>query len=317
MRAGRWALHVYAALGFIYLFAPIAVIVLFSFNQPAGNFNIEWRQFTLDNWKAPFADPALTDALWVSVRIAAMSTLVATLLGSMAAIALSRYQFPGSGLFSLLLVLPVTTPEIVLGSALAAMFLGQNVVDFGMVTITVAHILFQLSFVAIVVRARIRDFDWTLEQAAHDLGAPPMRTFWTVTLPLILPGILAAALLSFALSIDDFIITSFNAGSTVTFPLQIFGASRVRIPPQVHVLATLILIVSVGLLIAGPILDHRRRRAARPPPRRPARRHFSSASWGRVRRRPGSAPLGWPGVPPAKVQACLSEISRTAPDAIQ
>lgn len=257
--AGRWALNVYAALGLAYLFAPIAVIVLFSFNQPAGNFNIEWRQFTLDNWRAPFADRALTDALWVSVRIAAISTLVSTLLGSMVAIALSRYRFPGAGLFNLLLVLPVTTPEIVLGSALAAMFLGQNLVDFGMVTITIAHILFQLSFVAIVVRARLRDFDWTLEQAAQDLGAPPLRTFRTVTLPLVLPGILAAALLSFALSIDDFIITFFNAGATVTFPLQIFGASRVRIPPQVHVLATVILLASVALLVAGTVLEHRRR----------------------------------------------------------
>ncbi len=262
-RAGRWALNLYAALGLAYLFAPIAVIVAFSFNQPSGHFNIEWRQFTLANWQAPFADRALTDALWVSLRIAALSTLVSTVLGTMIAIALSRYRFPGSGAVNLLLVLPVTTPEIVVGSSLAAMFLGQNVIDFGMVTITIAHILFQLSFVAIIVRARLRDFDWTLEQAAQDLGAPPLRTFLTVTLPLILPGILAAALLSFALSIDDFIITFFNAGSTVTFPLQIFGASRVRIPPQVHVLATVILLVSVGLLVAGTILEHRRRRPNR------------------------------------------------------
>lgn len=261
MRAGRWALNVYAALGFVYLFAPIAVIVLLSFNQPAGDYNIEWRRFTLDNWLAPFADRELTAALWVSVQVAAAATLVSTVLGSMVAIALSRYRFPGAGIFNLVLVLPVTTPEIVLGSSLAAMFLGQNLIDFGMPTIIIAHILFQLSFVAIVVRARLRGFDWTLEQAAQDLGATPWRTFRTVTLPLILPGILAAALLSFALSVDDFIITFFNAGSTVTFPLQIFGASRVRIPPQVHVLATVILIVSVALLVAGSIVDHRRRHA--------------------------------------------------------
>jgi len=261
MKAGRWALNLYAALGLVYLFAPIAVIVLFSFNQPAGDYNIEWQQFTLDNWKAPFADRELTAALWVSVQIAAMATLVSTVLGSMMAIALSRYRFGGAALADLALVLPVTTPEIVLGSSLATMFLGQNLIDFGMVTITIAHILFQLSFVAIVVRARLRNFDWTLEQAAQDLGATPLRTFRTVTLPLILPGILAAALLSFALSVDDFIITFFNAGSTVTFPLQIFGASRVRIPPQVHVLATVILMVSVALLVAGSIVEHRRRPA--------------------------------------------------------
>lgn len=259
MSPGRWALTIYAALGFAYLFAPIAVIVLFSFNQPAGEYNIEWRRFTLDNWMAPLADRQLTAALWVSLQVAAVATLVSTVLGTMVAIALSRYRFPGAGLFNVMLVLPVTTPEIVMGSSLAAMFLGQNLIDFGLPTIIIAHILFQLSFVAIVVRARLRGFDRTLEQAAHDLGATPWRTFRTVTLPLMLPGILAAALLSFALSVDDFIITFFNAGSTVTFPLQIFGASRVRIPPQVHVLATIILIVSVALLVAGSVIEHRRR----------------------------------------------------------
>ena len=169
---GRWALNVYAALGLVYLFTPILFIVLFSFNQPRGNFNIEWQQFTLDNWKEPFADRALTDALWVSLKIATISTAVSTLLGSLIAIALSRHQLKGVGPFNLLLVLPVTTPEIVLGSSLATLFLSQDIVDFGFTTIVIAHIMFQLSFVALVVRARIRGFDWTLEQAAQDLGAP-------------------------------------------------------------------------------------------------------------------------------------------------
>ena len=262
---GHWALNLYAALGLLYLFTPILFIVLFSFNQPRGNFNLEWQQFTLDNWKAPFADSALTDALWVSLQIAAISTVVSTLLGSLIAIALSRHQFKGSGLFSLFLVLPVTTPEIVIGSSLATLFLSQDIVDFGFTTIVIAHIMFQVSFVALIVRARIRGFDWTLEQAAHDLGASPFRTFWTVTFPLILPGILAAALLAFALSIDDFIITFFNSGSTVTFPLQIFGAARVRIPPQINVLATTILLVSVALLLAGTLFGNRRRRSLEGP----------------------------------------------------
>jgi spermidine/putrescine transport system permease protein len=260
----RWALNVSAAIGLLYLFAPIVVIVLFSFNQPRGNFNIEWQRFTLENWMAPFAEQALTDALWVSLQIAAVSTVVSTALGSMIAIGLSRYRFRGAGLLTLLLVLPVTTPEIVLGSSLATLFLGQSVVTFGLVTIVIAHVMFQLSFVTIVVRARLRDFDWTLEEAAQDLGATPMRTFWTVTFPLILPGILAAALLSFSLSIDDFIITFFNAGSTVTFPLQIFGASRNRIPPQVHVLASAILATSVGLLLLGTWLGNRGRQGNGP-----------------------------------------------------
>jgi spermidine/putrescine transport system permease protein len=261
--AGRWLLGLCAALGLVYLFLPIAVIVLFSFNQPRGNFNIEWQQFTLDNWRAPFADRALTDALWVSVQIASLSTLIATALGSMLAIGLSRHRLPAAGALNLVLVLPVTTPEVVLGSSLGMLFLEQRIVDFGVVTIVCAHVMFQLSFVAIVVRARLRDFDWSLEQAAQDLGATPARTFRTVTMPLILPGILAAALLSFALSIDDFIITSFTAGTTVTFPLQIFGASRVRIPPQVHVLATVILLVSVALLVVGTAIENRRPRASR------------------------------------------------------
>jgi spermidine/putrescine transport system permease protein len=259
-KAAKWALNVYAAIGLVYLFTPIFFIVLFSFNQPKGNFNIEWQQFTLDNWKDPFADKALTDALWTSLRIAALSTAVSTVLGSLIAIALSRYPFRGSGPFNFLLVLPLTTPEIVLGSSLATLFLSQTVVEFGFVTIVIAHIMFQVSFVALTVRARIRGFDWTLEQAAQDLGATPLRTFWRVTFPLILPGILAAGLLAFALSIDDFIITFFNSGSTVTFPLQIFGASRVKIPPQINVLATTILLISVALMLTGTVLGNRRRR---------------------------------------------------------
>ena len=199
--AGRWALNIYAALGLLYLFTPILFIVLFSFNQPRGNFNIVWQQFTLDNWKTPFADAGLTDALWVSLRIAALSTGVSTLLGSLIAIALCRYRFKGAGAVRFFLVLPLTTPEIVLGSSLATLFLGQDLVDFGFTTIVIAHIMFQVSFVALIVRARLRGFDWTLEQAAQDLGAPPFLTFWKVTFPLILPGILAAALLVFALSV--------------------------------------------------------------------------------------------------------------------
>ncbi|MFM7126889.1 MAG: ABC transporter permease, partial [Actinomycetota bacterium] len=142
---------------------------------------------------------------------------------------------------------------------LATLFLGQSVVEFGFITIVIAHVMFQMSFVALTVRARIRGFDWTLEQAAQDLGATPFMSFRKVTLPLILPGILAAALLAFALSIDDFIITFFNAGSTVTFPLQIFGASRVSIPPQINVLATAILLVTITLLAIGSATGARRR----------------------------------------------------------
>jgi spermidine/putrescine transport system permease protein len=158
---------------------------------------------------------------------------------------------------NLFLVLPLTAPEIVLGSSLATLFLNRSV-GFGYVTIIIAHVMFQISFVAVTVRARIRGFDWTLEQAAQDLGATPSRAFWKVTFPLILPGIMAAALLSFALSVDDFIITFFNAGSLVTFPLQIFGASRVEISPQINVLASMLLFASVALMAAAMVLSRRR-----------------------------------------------------------
>ncbi len=264
-RIGRILLNAYAVVGFAYLFLPIAVIVLFSFNKPKGKFNIVWQEFTLDNWKQPFSDEGLTSALWTSLKIAGLSTAIATVLGSMIAIGLARYRFKGSGAYEFLLVLPLTTPEIVLGSSLATLFLGQSIVEFGFTTIVIAHVMFQISFVALTVRARIRGFDWTLEQAAQDLGASPMRTFWSVTFPLILPGILAASLLAFALSIDDFIITFFNSGSTITFPLQVFGASRVQLPPQINVLASTILMVTVTIMVIGSLRGARAaRRDARP-----------------------------------------------------
>ena len=276
-KVGRWALNIFSGLGLLYLFTPIFFIVAFSFNKPKGNFNIAWQEFTFENWMHPFAEESLTHALRVSLEIAAVSTLISTLLGSLIAVALSRYKFRGSGGINLFLVLPLTTPEIVLGSSLATLFLGQNFIDFGFTTIVIAHIMFQVSFVALTVRARIRGFDWTLEQAAQDLGASPMRTFMKVTLPLILPGILAASLLAFALSIDDFIITFFNSGNVVTFPLQIYGAARVRIPPQINVLASMILFISVAVLLSGTIAGMRKE-AAKTSAAKPKRRSLTKSA---------------------------------------
>ena len=258
-RFGRGVVNSVAVLAMLYVFMPILVIVLFSFNRPKGKFNIVWQEFTLSNWAHPFIESELTSALWVSLRIALVATACSTLLGSLIAVALSRYDFRGRSGVNLFLVLPLTSPEIVLGSSLATLFINRGV-SFGYVTVIIAHIMFQVSFVAVTVRARIRGFDWTLEQAAMDLGATPTRAFWKVTFPLILPGILAAALLSFALSIDDFIITFFNAGSLITFPLQVFGASRVKIPPQINVLASLLLLVSISVMAAGGLASARRRR---------------------------------------------------------
>ncbi len=259
-RTARWALNIYAGLALVYLFVPIIWIVAFSFNDPSGRYNFTWREFTLDNWADPFSNRELTDAFVESVKIAAISTLIATVLGSLIAIALARYQFRGSGGLNFFLVLPLTTPEIVLGSSLATLFLDWKYAS-GFTTVVIAHVMFQVSFVALTVRARVRGFDWTLEQAAQDLGASPLRTFWKITLPLILPGILAAALLSFALSLDDFIITLFNAGSLMTFPLYINGSFRVQFPPEVNVLASAVLFISVALMVAGTVLGTRRKRS--------------------------------------------------------
>jgi spermidine/putrescine transport system permease protein len=245
-----------AVAGFVYLFVPIAVIIGYSFNKPRGRFNIIWQKFTFDNWKHPLAPGPLTDAMYLSLKIALLAAAAATVLGSLIALALVRYRFRGGTLVNLLLVLPLTTPEIVMGSSLATLFISRGV-QRGFTTILIAHVLFCTSFVALTVKARIRGFDWTLEDAAMDLGAPPWRTFSRITLPLITPGILAAALLSFALSIDDFIITFFNAGSEETFPLRIFGASRVEISPQINVLATMVLLVSVGLMLLGTLARRR------------------------------------------------------------
>ena len=256
-RIARWALTAVAAFGFIYLFVPIVVIVVFSFNAPKGRFNIIWQHFTLDNWAHPLSNQALTDAMGLSLQIAVISALVATVLGGLVAIALVRYRFRGGALINIFLVLPLTTPEIVLGASLASLFIDRNV-QRGFATILIAHIMFCTSFVALTVKARIRGFDWTLEDAAMDLGANPWRVFSRVTLPLITPGLIAAALLSFALSIDDFIITFFNAGSEQTFPLRIFGASRVEISPQINVLATAVLMVSVAIMVVGATLSRRR-----------------------------------------------------------
>ena len=256
-RWGDIGLRMVAGLVLVYLFIPIAVIVAFSFNKPLGKFNLTWKGFTLDNWADPFKYPQLTDALETSIQVAAVSTAVAVVLGTLVAVALVRQRFRGSGAVDTFLVLPMTAPEVVMGASLLTLF-----IDFGWnrgyLTIVIAHIAFEVSFVAMTVKARLRGFDWTLEDAAMDLGATPTRVFLRVTLPLILPGIVAAAMLSFALSLDDFIITYFNSGSTVTYPLYINAATKTGLPPQINVLATAILVVSLVLLGASTLWQRRR-----------------------------------------------------------
>jgi len=246
-RIRRATLPVFSILVLVYLFVPIIWIVVFSFNRPAGRQNIAWNKFTLDYWKDPFGNQPLTDAFVKSLEIAAVACIVATIMGALMALALARYRFHGSGLVNILLVLPITMPEIVMGASLFTFFFNRNV-NLGFWTVAIAHILFCVSFVALTVKARIRGFDWTLEDASMDLGAGPLRTFSKVTFPLILPGILAALLLSFALSIDDYIITSFVAGdSLVTFPMRIYNQARTQTPPNINVLASMILFITLAL----------------------------------------------------------------------
>jgi len=259
-RGPRWgevALRLAAAAVLVYLFIPIAVIVLFSFNDPRGKFNLTWKGFTLDNWADPFRYPQLTDALETSLQVAALSTAVSVVLGTLVAVALVRQRFRGDGAVDTFLVLPLTAPEVVMGASLLTLFIDLEW-NRGFTTIVVAHIMFEVSFVALTVKARLRGFDWTLEDAAMDLGARPARTFLRVTLPLIVPGIVAAAMLSFALSLDDFIITYFNSGSTVTYPLYVNAATRTSLPPQINVLATSILVVSLALLGLATVWQRRR-----------------------------------------------------------
>lgn len=254
---GDGVLRLVAGLVLLFLFLPIFVIILFSFNKPLGKFNYAWQGFTFENWADPFKYPALTDALLLSLNVAAVSTAIALVLGTLVAIALVRQRWRGHRAVDTFLILPLTAPEVVIGAALLTLFL-----DFGWAagytTILIAHIAFEVSFIAMTVRARVRGFDWTLEDASLDLGAGPARTFFRVTLPLIVPGIVAAAMLSFALSLDDFIITYFVSGSTVTYPLYVNAAVKAAVPPQINVLATAILGVSLLLLAVGTLWRRKR-----------------------------------------------------------
>jgi spermidine/putrescine transport system permease protein len=211
----------------------------------------------LDNWANPFKYPALTKALQMSLTVAAISTAIALVLGTLLAIALVRQRFRGSKTIETFLVLPLTAPEVVMGASLLTLFLDLGWAT-GFTTIIIAHVAFQISFVAMTVRARVRGFDWTLEDASMDLGANPARTFFKVTLPLIVPGIIAAGMLSFALSLDDFIITYFVSGSTVTYPLFVNAAVKAAVPPQIDVLATAILGISLILLAVGTLYRRKR-----------------------------------------------------------
>jgi spermidine/putrescine transport system permease protein len=269
-RASNWALPAFTLLAIGYLLIPIAVMILFSFNDYNGKFNFIWNGFTLNAWLHPLAWPGLPEALGTSLRVAVISTLASTLLGTLIALALTRYRFRGRGFVNGLIFLPMATPEIVLGSSLLTLFVNtalQNGVlppglqqlpkgtlyPLGFNTILIAHIMFNISYVVVTVRARISGFDRRLEEAAMDLGANEWTTFWKVTFPLIFPGILAAALLAFSLSIDDFVITNFVSGTTNTFPIWVWGIQKNALPAQVNVIGSIVFLSAVGLVAISTI----------------------------------------------------------------
>jgi spermidine/putrescine transport system permease protein len=256
----RHVLTVYSVLFFVYLMLPIAVVAAFSFNHPAGKFNYVWQGFTWDNWRYWDGVPGIRSALFLSLEIALLASLVATALGTLIALALVRYGFRGRGATNVLIFLPLSTPEIVLGASLLTLFLNLNVI-FGFWTILIAHVMFCISFAVVTVKARLIGFDRYLEEAAMDLGANEWVTFRRVTLPLIAPAILASLLLCFAISIDDFVVTYFNAGSETTFPLFVWGAARVGAPPQVNVIGTAIFVIAAVAMLAHVLIQMRRERS--------------------------------------------------------
>ncbi len=254
----RLILPAYVVVVMVYLVAPILVMILFSFNDSGfKKVSFRWAGFTTQWYSRVFDKPDLTAALKNSLVVASVSTVLATILGTLIALALVRYRFRGRSVSDFILFLNIAAPEIVLGASLLSLFITFGV-PRGLVTIVIAHVMFSVAYVAITVRARLAGFDRSLEEAAQDLGAGPWETFRLVTLPLIFPGVLAGALLAFALSIDDFVITNFNAGNVQTFPLWVYGAVKVGIPPQVFVMGTLIFMGGVLIALANVVWQRRK-----------------------------------------------------------
>ena len=266
-RGRRWfsdhVVLIYAMLVLLYMFTPVFVVILMSFNEPAARQTYQFDGFTWNNWTNICAPFQLCDSVAVSLKIGLLATLVATLLGTLMAFAMVRHRFRGRSAANVFVFLPMASPEIVLGSSLLALFVNAGFAGvLGFWTIFVAHVMFCLSFVVVTVKARLSGLDPRLEQAAMDLYANEWQTFWRVTFPLVFPGILSAALLSFSLSFDDFIITNLNSGQTVTFPMFVWGAAQRGIPPQINVIGTIMFLVALALVLGGE-LGRRRRQIVR------------------------------------------------------
>lgn len=254
---GHHAVTAVALLATTYLMAPIVMMIVLSFNRTEGRFDYVWRGFSLAAWRHPFAVDGLIDALKVSIAIALVASLLATSIGTAMAYAMVRYRFIGRRALDLVLLLTISTPEVIMGSSLLNLFLDVKI-PTGPLTLVLSHVMFDIAFVAIVVKSRLRTFDITLEQAAMDLGARGWRTFRRITLPIILPSVVTAGLLAFMLSLDDFIITMFVSGQTVTFPLFVWGTARIAMPPQIYVVGTSTFVLLTSLLLGNFLFDQRR-----------------------------------------------------------
>ena len=255
---GKLALPIYSMLALLFLMIPIFYTILFSFNDALAP-NTVWKGFTLSHWTGVCKSQPLCDAVGNSIVIGVVSTLIATILGTAMAIALVRYSFKGRGAASLSLFLPMATPEVVLGAGLAAFFFNIGF-QAGMLTIIIAHVVFCLSFVVVTVKARVQTLDPVLEEAGRDLYANPRQVFWKITFPLLLPGIMAAALLSFALSFDDFIITYFNSGAVNTFPKYIYVVSRRGVPAEANVIASAVFLLAIVSVVASQLVSALKRK---------------------------------------------------------
>jgi spermidine/putrescine transport system permease protein len=247
----KWS-RLVAALVLAYLVLPVAVVVALSFNAPSSRLSYDFHRFTLDNWADPCGPAGMCAAVLRSARIGLVATALATVLGTLLAFGLARYRFRGRGAVDALVFLPMATPEVVLGSSLLTLFTA-GAVPLGFWTVVIAHVMFCLSFVVVVVKARLAGLDPRLEEAAADLYASPWQAFRTVTLPLALPGIVAGVLLAFSLSFDDFIVTNFNAGTMTTFPMYVWGSAQRGIPPQVNVVGTVMFAVAVTAVVATTV----------------------------------------------------------------
>lgn len=254
-----WLLPTWGWIVIVWLASPVIVMIVFGFNNTSGKFNIQWQGFTLTWYRNLFVIPQLTDSLITSIEISVIVTIIATALGTLMGFALGRYRIRGAGSINLVMFANIAAPEVALGAALLSLFLTIGF-PLGFWSIVIVQVMFSIAYVAVTVRARMAGLDPSVEEAARDLGAGPIVTFFRVTIPMITPGIMAGALLTFALSIDDYIITSFNAGSTVTFPLWVFGAARTGVPPQVNVMGTLIFAFGVVLAAIGFVTGRRKKR---------------------------------------------------------